>query len=147
MQPVKKIISGRQFISACSALSRYKLSKLVLVAEDEPLILEPLQFLLEQSGLRVITATDGMQAIRSIQELHPDLVILDVKMQHHSGFEVLKMIRADPTLGETKVLILTAMRLKEEYRIAIELGADKYITKPFSNKDLVADVNELLGLT
>jgi len=88
-----------------------------------------------------------MQAIRSIQELHPDLVILDVKMQHHSGFEVLKMIRADPTLGETKVLILTAMRLKEEYRIAIELGADKYITKPFSNKDLVADVNELLGLT
>jgi len=122
------------------------MSKLVLIAEDEPLILEPLQFLLEQSGLRVITATDGIGAMRSIQELRPDLVMLDVKMQHHSGFEVLKMIRADPELSGTKVLILTAMRLKKEYRIAIELGADKYITKPFSNKALIADVHELLGL-
>ena len=122
------------------------MSQLVLVAEDEPLILEPLQFLLEQSGLRVITATDGKGAIRSIQELRPELVILDVKMQHHSGFEVLKMIRADPELSPIKVLILTALRLKEEQRIAIELGADKYITKPFSNKDLLASVHELLGL-
>ena len=90
-------------------------------------------------------AVDGKQAILSIQQLRPRLVILDVKMQHHSGFEVLKMIRADPELNETRVLILTAMRLKEEYRKAIELGADKFVTKPFSNKDLVADVHELLG--
>ena len=123
------------------------MSRLVLVAEDEPLILEPLQFILEQSGLRVVTATDGKGAIRSIQDLHPDLVILDVKMQHHSGFDVLKMIRADPELSSTKVLILTAMRLKEEQRIAIELGADKYITKPFSNNALIADVHKLLGLS
>ncbi|RLA15100.1 MAG: two-component system response regulator [Gammaproteobacteria bacterium] len=122
------------------------MSRLVLIAEDEPLILEPLQFLLEQSGLRVVTATDGKGAIRSIVELHPDLVILDVKMQHHSGFDVLKMIRADPELSPIKVLILTALRLKEEHRIAIELGADKYITKPFSNKDLIANVQELLEL-
>lgn len=122
------------------------MSRLVLIAEDEPLILEPLQFLLEQSGLRVTTATDGMGAIRAIQELRPDLVILDVRMQHHSGFEVLKMIRADAELSATKVLILTALRLKEEHRIAIELGADKYVTKPFSNKALLADVYELLDL-
>jgi two-component system OmpR family response regulator len=108
-------------------------SRLVLIVEDEPLILESLQFLLESSGLLVATATDGKQAILSIQQLRPRLVILDVKMQHHSGFEVLKMIRADPELNETRVLILTAMRLKEEYRKAIELGADKFVTKPFSN--------------
>lgn len=121
------------------------MSRLVLIVEDEPLILESLQFLLESSGVLVATATDGKQAILSIQQLRPKLVILDVKMQHHSGFEVLKMIRADPELNETRVLILTAMRLKEEYRKAIELGADKFVTKPFSNKDLVADVHELLG--
>ena len=141
-----EIISGRQHIFARGTPGRYNLSQLVLIAEDEPLILEPLQFLLEQSGLRVITATDGKGAIRSIMELRPDLVILDVKMQHHSGFEVLKMIRADAELSSTRVLILTALRLKEEHRIAIELGADKYITKPFSNKALIAEVHELLGL-
>ncbi len=119
----------------------------MLIAEDEALIRESLQFILEQSGLSVVTASDGQGAMRSIQELRPGLVILDVKMEHQSGFEVLKMIRADPELSDTKVLILTALRLKEEYRIAIELGADKYVTKPFSNRAIVADAHQLLGLS
>ncbi len=120
------------------------MSQLVLIAEDEPHILESLQFLLERAGLLVATASDGTEAIRSIRELCPDLVILDIQMQHHSGLEVLKMIRADPELNKTKVLILTAKRLKSDRHASEELGADKYVTKPFSNKDLVADVHKLL---
>jgi len=121
-------------------------SQLVLIAEDEPYILESLQFLLERSGLRTAAALDGAEAIRSIQELRPALVVLDVTMQHHSGFEVLKMIRADPELNKTKVLILTAKGQEADRRVSVELGADSYVTKPYSNKDLVAEVHELLGL-
>ena len=122
------------------------MSHLVLIAEDEPHILESLKFLLERAGLRIATAHDGAQAIRSIQELRPALVVLDITMQHHSGFEVLKRVRADPELSATKILILTAKGQQADRRTSVELGADRYITKPFSNKDLVADVRELLGL-
>ena len=122
------------------------MSHLVLIAEDEPHILESLQFLLERAGLRIATAHDGAEAIRSIQELRPALVVLDITMQHHSGFEVLKRVRADPELSATKILILTAKGQQADRRTSVELGADRYITKPFSNKDLVADVRELLGL-
>ncbi len=122
------------------------MSHLVLIAEDEPHILESLQFLLERAGLRTATAHDGAQAIHSIQELRPALVVLDVTMQHHSGFEVLKRVRADPELSATKILILTAKGQEADRRTSAELGADKYITKPFSNKDLVAGVRELLGM-
>ncbi len=122
------------------------MSHLVLIAEDEPHILESLQFLLERIGLRIATAHDGAQAIHSIQELRPALVVLDVTMQHHSGFEVLKRVRADPELSATKILILTAKGQEADRRTSAELGADKYITKPFSNKDLVAGVRELLGM-
>ena len=122
------------------------MSHLVLIAEDEPHILESLQFLLERAGLHIATAHDGAEAIRSIQELRPALVVLDITMQHHSGFEVLKRVRADPELSATKILILTAKGQQADRRTSVELGADRYITKPFSNKDLVADVRELLGL-
>jgi DNA-binding response OmpR family regulator len=121
-------------------------SHLVLIAEDEPNILESLRFLLEHAGLRIATAHDGAQAIRSIQELRPALVVLDVTMQHHSGFEVLKRVRADPELSATKVLILTAKGQEADRRTSSDLGADRFITKPFSNKELVAQVRELLDL-
>jgi two-component system OmpR family response regulator len=140
-------IEGHRWLPVHWLSWEVKLSQLVLIAEDEPFIRESLQFILERSGLSVVTSSDGKGAMQSIRDLRPGLVILDVKMQHHSGFDVLKMIRADPELSETKVLILTALRLKEEYRIAIELGADKYVTKPFSNQALVADVHQLLGLS
>ncbi len=122
------------------------MSYLVLVAEDDPLILEAIKFLLERAGLRVAIAHDGAEAIHSIQELRPALVVLDVTMQHHSGFEVLKRVRADPELSATKILILTAKSQQKVRRTSAELGADKYITKPFSNQDLVTSVCELLGL-
>ena len=140
-------IEGRRWLPVHWLSWEVKLSQLVLIAEDEPFIRESLQFILERSGLSVVTSSDGKGAMQSIRDLRPGLVILDVKMQHHSGFDVLKMIRADPELSEIKVLILTALRLKEEYRIAIELGADKYVTKPFSNQAIVADVHQLLGLS
>ena len=140
-------IEGHRWLPGHRLSWEVKLSQLVLIAEDEPFIRESLQFILERSGLSVVTSSDGKGAMQSIRDLRPGLVILDVKMQHHSGFDVLKMIRADPELSETKVLILTALRLKEEYRIAIELGADKYVTKPFSNQAIVADVHQLLGLS
>ena len=123
------------------------MSHLVLIAEDEPNILESLRFLLEHAGLRIATANDGAQAIRSIHELRPALVVLDITMQHHSGFEVLKRVRADPELSATKVLILTAKGQEADRRTSSDLGADSFINKPFSNKELVAEVHQLLDLT
>ena len=122
------------------------MSHLVLIAEDEPNIVESLRFLLEHAGLRIATAHDGAQAIRSIQELRPALVVLDVTMQHHSGFEVLKRVRADPELCATKILILTAKGQKAVRSTSSDLGADSFINKPFSNKELLAEVHKLLGL-
>lgn len=118
----------------------------VLIAEDEPYIAESLKFLLERAGMTVETATDGAQALDAIFAHKPALVMLDVMMQYHTGFEVLKIIRSDPHLKGIKVLVLTAKGQESDRQTAFDLGADKFVTKPFSNKDVVADVKELLGL-
>lgn len=119
---------------------------LVLIAEDEPHIVESLTFLIERAGLRVAVAVDGAEALKSVRELKPDLMILDVMMRHQSGFEVLKIVRGDPVLRNLKVLMLTAKGQEADRETAMALGADKFVTKPFSNKGVVADICSLLGI-
>lgn len=118
----------------------------VLLAEDEPYIAESLKFLLEREGLDVLLATDGAQALDAIFEEKPKLVVLDVMMQFHTGFDILKAIRSDPLLSHVRVLVLTAKGQDSDRDRAFELGADKFVTKPFSNKELMADVKELLQI-
>lgn len=120
------------------------LDNLVLIAEDEPYIAESLKFLMERAGLTAMLATDGAQTIDLLFEHKPALVILDVMMQFHNGFEILKIMKSDDQLKDIRVLVLTAKGQEVDRKIALELGADKFVTKPFSNKELVADVKELL---
>ena len=117
----------------------------VLIAEDEPSILESLDFILKRAGFTCSAVTDGEAALEAVRRLHPRVVVLDVMLPKRSGFEVLKQIRADALTSGQPVLILTAKGQQQDRRIAEELGADSFITKPYANADVVGEVRRLLG--
>ncbi|MEZ5856925.1 MAG: response regulator [Hyphomicrobiaceae bacterium] len=121
-----------------------KLPPTILIAEDEPHIVESLTFLFEQKGYSVLTASDGADTLRVLRSRRPDLVILDVMMHHHTGFDVLRILRSEPAIAATKVLMLTAKGQNAERRLAQDLGADAFVAKPFSNRELVATAEALL---
>lgn len=120
-------------------------AKRVLIAEDEPHIVESLRFILAREGLSISAAGDGETACREASETRPDLVILDVMLPRLNGFEVLRRLRADPGLTGLPVIMLTAKGQAQDRRTAEEIGADAFITKPFSNRDVVAQVLRLVG--
>ncbi|KKB83738.1 chemotaxis protein CheY [Devosia limi DSM 17137] len=117
----------------------------ILIAEDEPSILESLDFILRRAGWSISSVTDGDAALDGVRRLRPRIVVLDVMLPKRSGFEVLKSIRADAGLRETPVLILTAKGQQQDRRIAEELGADGFVTKPYANAEVVGAVRRLLG--
>ena len=117
----------------------------VLIAEDEPSILESLDFILRRAGFSCASVTDGEAAIAAVRRLRPRLVVLDVMLPKRSGFEVLKHIRTDALTRDLPVLILTAKGQQQDRRIAEELGADSFVTKPYANADVVDAVRRLLG--
>lgn len=121
--------------------------KTVLIVDDEPNIVLSVEFLMKREGHEVQTAGDGQEALDKIAEDRPDLVILDVMMPRKNGFEVCAEIRANPDLAGLPILILTAKGREGEMKKGLSLGADAYITKPFSTHELVAKVNELLAQT
>jgi len=121
------------------------MAKTVLVAEDEPHILESLTFLLKRAGYEVESVRDGAAAVEAAVAGRPDLVILDVMMPSLDGFEVLRRIRATPGLGRLPVLALTAKGQDADRRRMLDLGADEFVTKPFSNRELVARIDALLS--
>lgn len=121
-------------------------AKRVLIAEDEPHIVESLRFILAREGLVVSAAGDGETALREAAEVRPDLMILDVMLPRLNGFEVLRRLRADPALAGMPVIMLTAKGQAQDRRTAEEIGADAFITKPFSNRDVVAQVLRLMGV-
>lgn len=123
------------------------MSKKVLIADDEANIVISLEFLMKREGFQVSIAKDGDEAVAKIRDEHPDLVLLDVMMPLKTGFEVCQEVRADPALQGTRILMLTAKGRDTEMAKGIALGADAYMTKPFSTKDLVAEVKSLLGLS
>ena len=121
-----------------------RLSYKLLIAEDEPVIVESLKFLFEREGYTVGVATDGRQALEQLQSLSPDILVLDAMMRHINGFDVLKTLRADTSGPQPKVLMLTAKGQEKDRQLALELGADAYIAKPYANKDVLETVRKLL---
>lgn len=117
----------------------------ILIAEDEPSILESLEFILRRAGWNVSAVTDGDAALNGVRRLRPRVVLLDVMLPKRSGFEVLKLLRADLDLKAIPVLILTAKGQQQDRRVAAELGADAFVTKPYANADVVDAVRQLLG--
>lgn len=117
----------------------------VLIVEDEPYIVESLKFLLEREGHAVDAVLDGDAALGAIERTSPDLVVLDIMLPKRNGFEILKWIRANAATRSVKVLILTAKGQDADRKKAIEFGVDAFVTKPFSNKDVVDQVNALLA--
>jgi DNA-binding response OmpR family regulator len=122
------------------------MSPKILVADDEPNIVISLEYLLKREGYIVMIARDGEEALAVIRREQPDLVLLDVMMPKKSGFEVCQEVRTDDALQSTKILMLTAKGRDTDVVKGMALGADAYMTKPFSTKDLVQKVANLLGV-
>lgn len=121
------------------------MSKIVLIADDEPNIIISLEFLLEQAGYQVLVAHDGQEALETIKRQTPDLVLLDVMLPRLSGFDVCQKIRENPDWQEMRVVMLTAKGREVEVSKGLALGADAYITKPFSTQELLAEIGAQLG--
>lgn len=117
----------------------------VLVVDDEPNIVLSLEFLLKQVGYDVRVARDGEQALESIAQATPGLVLLDVMMPKRDGYDVCQTIRANPDWADVRIIMLTAKGREVEREKGLALGADEYITKPFSTRDVVEKVRQFLG--
>ncbi|TDN98440.1 MULTISPECIES: response regulator transcription factor [Halomonas] len=117
----------------------------VLVVDDEANIVLSLEFLMQQAGFQVDTAEDGESALSRIAESPPDLVLLDVSLPDISGFDVLERLRDDPTHARLPIIMLTAHGREVEREKGLALGADDYITKPFSTQALVEKVKKRLA--
>ena len=122
------------------------MNKRILIADDEPNIVLSLEFLMKREGFEVQVAVDGEAALQAIAAQVPDLILLDIMLPKKDGFDVCQQIRANPEWQAIKVVMLTAKGRDTEVSKGIALGADAYMTKPFSTRDLVAQVRQLLGL-
>lgn len=117
----------------------------ILIAEDEPSILEALTFVLRRAGWTVHTVTDGEAVMNAVRRDAPRVLVLDIMMPKRSGFEVLKQIRGNEATAALPVLVLTAKGQQQDRKVAEELGADSFVTKPYSNADVVEAVRALFG--
>jgi two-component system alkaline phosphatase synthesis response regulator PhoP len=120
------------------------MSKRILVADDEPNIVAAIEFLLQQSGYEVHIAQDGKQALELVDACVPDLVLLDVMMPLISGYEVCKRIRERADWRHIKIIMLSAKGRDAEVNKGLSVGADLYVTKPFSTRELMAQIKGLL---
>jgi DNA-binding response OmpR family regulator len=116
----------------------------ILIADDEPNIVASLEFLMRKCDYEVCVARDGDEALQLAETFRPDLVLLDVMMPRRSGFEVCRLLRENPALRPMRIVMLSARGRDVEVGKGLALGADAYVTKPFSTKELVAKVRELL---
>jgi DNA-binding response OmpR family regulator len=117
----------------------------VLIVDDEPNIVHSLRFLMTDAGLDVRIAKDGDAALAAIAQRVPDVVLLDVMLPGSDGYEVCRMIRMNPAWREVRIIMLTARGRDSERAKGLEIGADAYITKPFSTRELVEQVKRFLG--
>jgi DNA-binding response OmpR family regulator len=122
------------------------MTKKILIVDDEPNIVISLEFLMRREGFEITVARDGEEALGAIAQENPDLVLLDVMMPKFNGFEVCEKVRANPEYAGMRIIMLTAKGREAEVSKGLSLGADGYITKPFSTRDLVEQVKNLLGL-
>lgn len=121
------------------------MTRKILIVDDEQNIVISLEFLMRREGYEVLVANDGDAALAQIAAHMPDLVLLDIMLPKKNGYEVCQQIRATPQWQGIKVIMLTAKGRDTEVTKGMALGADAYMTKPFSTKDLVAQVKAMLG--
>lgn len=119
-------------------------TKKVLIAEDDPDILEIIAYTLQKNGYQVFTAINGNEALDLAREVRPDLIMLDVMMPYKTGIEVCRILRLDPSFKETNILFLTALSDEATHVRGLETGGDDYITKPVSPKILLSRINALM---
>ncbi len=117
----------------------------VLIVDDEPNIVWSLEFLMKKEGYTVLTATDGEDALAQMREATPDLVLLDINIPKGNGYEICQAIRTNPTWEGIRVVMLTAKGRDVDREKGIAVGADDYVTKPFSTHEVVALIRRLLG--
>ena len=123
------------------------MSKRILIADDEPNIVAALEYLLQQGGYEVLIARNGDEALGLLEDRAPDLVLLDVMMPRKSGYEICSRIRQRPEWRHIKVIMLSAKGRDAEVNKGLAVGADLYVTKPFSTRELMAKINGLLAPT
>ena len=116
----------------------------ILICDDDPLLVDLLSYRLSGKGFEVATASDGAEAVARLADL-PDAVILDAMMPVFDGYEVLRRMRADPTLATIPVIMLTARKQERDIVGALELGASDFVVKPFIPEELMARLTRLLG--
>ncbi|SFP71861.1 response regulator transcription factor [Tranquillimonas alkanivorans] len=121
------------------------MGKQVLIIEDEPNIIEAIRFILSRDGWNVATHSDGATALEAVARRKPDIVILDVMLPNRSGYDVLQDLRADPATEGLPVLMLTARGQRKDREMAERLGASRFMTKPFSNADVLNSVREMVA--
>jgi len=121
------------------------MSKKILIADDEPNIVTSLEFLMRKAGYEVRVARDGEEALAQMESFQPDLVLLDVMMPKVSGYDLCQRLRSHPQWKNVRIVMLSAKGLEVEVTKGMSLGADLYVTKPFSSNDLVAKVGTLLA--
>ncbi len=118
--------------------------KKILIVDDEPNIVVPLEFLMEQNSFEVKVAESGEQAMDAMEKFKPDLILLDIMLPGMDGYEVCQRVRQNPELKQTKIVFLSAMARTIDIAKGMGLSADSYITKPFSISDVVYNVKQLL---
>ena len=118
--------------------------KRVVIADDEPNIVTSLEFLMRRNGYEVRVARDGDETLRLAEQFAPDLIVLDVMMPRRSGFEVCQLLRERPEFRGIRIVMLSARGREAEVSKGLSVGADAYVTKPFSSRELMAMVGRLL---
>jgi len=119
--------------------------KTILIADDEPYLIRSLSFVLKKEGYLVETAMDGLAALEKIRRLRPQLVFLDLQLPKMDGFEVCRQIKADTELCKTYIIMLTAKGQDLDRQKGLAVGANEYLTKPFSPKELIKHLQSLLS--
>ena len=127
-----------------AVVSKWGVRAKILVVDDEPEAVELLEFNLKQAGFDVIAAADGAQALRKARSVVPSLIVLDLMLPEIDGLEVCKMLRRDPATARIPIIMLTAKAAEIDRIIGLELGADDYITKPFSPRELVLRIKKVM---
>ena len=116
----------------------------ILIVDDEPNIVMSLEYIFKKENFEVYIARDGAEAISIAEDVKPDIMLLDIMMPNVDGYQVLKHFKDNSRLSDVKIIFLTAKSKTSDIELGLELGADKYVTKPFSTKKLVKDVKQLL---
>jgi DNA-binding response OmpR family regulator len=132
------------YVSFYEAQAGDMMANKILIVDDEPNIVLSLEFLMKQAGFRVSTAADGEAGLEAVAAECPDLILLDVMMPRKNGYEICQAIRENPAWKHIRIIMLTAKGREVEKEKGLALGADDYVTKPFSTQEVVEKVQALL---